>query len=270
MVGENFPKEVLVVDAQGGGGSHQSLTQETLKVSRVVACAVLEKEAMTISPTGTTDTWITPYQCYVIDGLLPSEPTEAKAVKRNSGKYTVIDGKLFRHGYAHLALICISWNQCTRVVTELHEGICESHIGGRALALKVIRAGYYWPTMKEDCGKYAKQCEQCQKQADWHHAPVEELRSIYSPWPFHTWGIDILGHFPLVIRQMKYLVVAIEYFTKWIEAEPVAQISAHKVQHFVWKCIVCCFGVPRHLMSDNGTQFASQQLGKLCSELKIK
>jgi len=106
--------------------------------------------------------------------------------------------------------------------------------------------------------------------ADWHKAPPKKLRSIYSPWPFHTWGIDILGPFPLAIRQMKYLIVAIKYFTKWIEAEPVAQITAHKVQHFVWKNIVCRFGVPRRLISDNGTQFASQQLEKLCAEVGIK
>jgi len=87
---------------------------------------------------------------------------------------------------------------------------------------------------------------------------------------FHTWGIDILDHFPLAIRQMKYLIVVIEYFTKWIEVKLVAQITAHKVQHFVWKSIVCHFGIPRHLVSDNGTQFASQQLGKLCMELEIK
>jgi len=75
---------------------------------------------------------------------------------------------------------------------------------------------------KEDCTRYAQQCKQCQQHADWHKAPPEELRSIYSPWPFHTWGIDILGHFPLAIRQMKYLVVDIE------------QITTHKIQHFVW------------------------------------
>jgi len=69
---------------------------------------------------------------------------------------------------------------------------------------------------------------------------------------------------------MKYLVVAIEYFTKWIEAEPVAQITTHKITHFVWKNIVCRFRVPKRLVSDNGTQFASQQLGKLCSEVGIK
>ena len=79
-----------------------------------------------------------------------------------------------------------------------------------------------------------------------------------------------MGPFPLTIRQMEYLVVAIEYFTKWIEAELVAQITTHKIQHFVWKNIVCRFGVPKRLVSDNDTQFASQQLGKLCSEVGIK
>jgi len=69
---------------------------------------------------------------------------------------------------------------------------------------------------------------------------------------------------------MMCLVVAIEYFTKWIEAEPVAQITSHKVQHFVWKNIVCRFGIPTHLVFDNGTQFASQQLGKVCTELSIR
>jgi len=66
----------------------------------------------------------------------------------------------------------------------------------------------------------------------------EELQSIHSPWPFHTWGINILGPFPLAIRQKKYLVVDIEYFTKWIKAKLVAQITAHKAQNFVWKNIV--------------------------------
>ena len=69
---------------------------------------------------------------------------------------------------------------------------------------------------------------------------------------------------------MKYLVVAIEYFTNWIEAEPVAQITAHKIESFVWKNIVCRFGVPKRLVSDNGTQFASHLLKKLCEEVGIQ
>ena len=69
---------------------------------------------------------------------------------------------------------------------------------------------------------------------------------------------------------MKYLVVAIEYFTKWIEVEPVAQITTHKIESFVWKNIVCQFGVPKRLVLDNGTQFASHLLKKLCEEVGIQ
>jgi len=58
---------------------------------------------------------------------------------------------------------------------ELHEGICGSHIGGRALSLKVIQAGYYWPTMKKDFMNYAQRCEKFKKHDDWHHASLEEL-----------------------------------------------------------------------------------------------
>ena len=79
-----------------------------------------------------------------------------------------------------------------------------------------------------------------------------------------------MGPSLLVVRQMQYLVVAIEYFTNWIKTKLVVQITAHKIQHFVWKNIVCRFGMPKRLVSDNGTQFASQQLGKLCTELGVK
>ena len=69
---------------------------------------------------------------------------------------------------------------------------------------------------------------------------------------FYTMGLDILGPFPLGMRQMKFLVVGIDYFTKWVEAEPLANIMQQNVKNFVWKNIVCKFGVPRILVSDNG------------------
>ena len=196
---------------------------------------------------------MTLYKRYLADGMLPLEPVEVRKIKKIFAKYTLVNEELFRHEFTHPILVCVSGDQCVRIMAELHEGICGSHIGGRSLASKAIRAGYYWPTVREDCTRYTQQCKQCQQHADWHKALPEKLRSIYSPWPFRTWGIDILEPFPLAIRQMKYLVVAIEYFTKWIEVEPIAQIMTHKITHFVWKNIVCRFGVPKRLVSDSGT-----------------
>jgi len=215
-----------------------------LKTPRISIYLVAGERASQVYQVEKRETWMTPYQRYLADEILPLKPTEARRIKKNSIKYTLIDGKLFRHGFTHPIVVCVSGEQCTHIMAKLHEGICGSHIGNRSLSSKALRAEYYWSTMREDCTRYAQRCKQCQQDADWHKAPIEELRSIYSPWPFHTWGIDILGPFPLAVRQMKYLVVAIEYLTKWIEAEPVAQITAYKIQHFVWKNIVCRFGIP--------------------------
>ena len=124
---------------------------------------------------------MTPYKRYLVDGILPLEPTETRKIKKNFAKYTLIDGELYRHGFTHPILVCVSGDQCARIMAEVHEGICGSHIGGRCLASKAIRAGYYWPTIREDCTMYAQRCKTCQQHANWHKAPAEELRSIYSP-----------------------------------------------------------------------------------------
>ena len=84
------------------------------------------------------DTWMTPYRQYLADGILPAEPEEGKNIKRNAARYTLVDGILFRHGFTHPILTCVSGDECTRIMAELHEGICGSHVGGRSLASKVM------------------------------------------------------------------------------------------------------------------------------------
>jgi len=71
-------------------------------------------------------------------------------------------------------------------MAELYDGICGSHVGRRALSLKVVKAGYYWPTMREDCMRYAQRCKQFQKHADWHHAPPKSCDQYIAP------GLSIL------------------------------------------------------------------------------
>jgi len=73
---------------------------------------------------------MTPYQRYLAVGMLPAEPVEAKIIKKDSGRYTLVDGKLFKHGYTHPILTCVSEDQCTCIMAGLHEGICGSHVGG--------------------------------------------------------------------------------------------------------------------------------------------
>ncbi|XP_068486781.1 uncharacterized protein [Phaseolus vulgaris] len=136
------------------------------KVPKIRVYGLSGEESLDVLQVAIVETWMTPYQRYLADRMLLAEPAKAKAVKRNAGSYTLIDGKLFRQGYTHPVLTCVSGDLCTCILAELHDGICGSHVGQRSLSLKVVRAGYYWPTMKEDCMRYAQRCEQCQKHAD--------------------------------------------------------------------------------------------------------
>ena len=73
-----------------------------------------------------------------------------------------------------------------------------------------------------------------------------------TPWPFAQWGLDIMGLFPTAIRQLKFLVVGIDYFTKWVETKALATIMEKNVRSFVWRNIIYRYKIPRVLVSDNG------------------
>ncbi|GJU49359.1 reverse transcriptase domain-containing protein [Tanacetum coccineum] len=81
------------------------------------------------------------------------------------------------------------------------------------------------------------------------------MNPITSPWPFYKWGIDIAGPFPEGPGKVKFLIVVMDYFTKWIEAKLVATITGNQVKKFVWENIICRFGLPGEIISDNGKQF---------------
>jgi IS30 family transposase len=84
------------------------------------------------------------------------------------------------------------------------------------------------------------------------------------------WGLDLLGPLPPTQGNLKYVVVAVEYFSKWIEAKPLATITSVTVQKFFWQNIVCCFGVPKAITVDNGTQFDAETFKEFCDQIGTK
>ena len=124
--------------------------------------------------------------------------------------------------------------------------------------------------MQQDAEEFVKKCDSCQRYGNVQRVLGEQMTTISSPWPFTQWGINIMGPLPQGKRQMKFLLVAIDYFMKWVEAEALATITETKVQNFVWKNIVYRFGIPRTIISNNGRQFDSQAFRSFCSNLGIK
>nr|KYP69796.1 Gypsy retrotransposon integrase-like protein 1 [Cajanus cajan] len=214
--------------------------------------------------------WRAEIKEFLVNGNTPTDPSEAKRLRTQAGRYVVIADQLYKRGFSTPLLKCLNSAEADYVMREVHEGICGLHSGARTTVSKLLRAGYYWPTMNTDCAMFIKKCLPCQKHGNLVHQLAEQLHCISPAWSFATWGADILGPFPVAKGQCKFLIVVVDLFTKWIEAEPLACISAHQVQKFLWKNNITRFGVPRTLLTDNSLQFTDRKLNKFLADLRVQ
>ncbi|XP_074377037.1 uncharacterized protein LOC141718555 [Apium graveolens] len=198
------------------------------------------------------ESWVTPILDYITKGTLPIDKDEARRIKYKAARYVIYNENLYKRGFNRPLLRCIAGDESDYIMREVHEGICGNHVGGTSLAHKILRQGYYWPTLQKDAHEFARACDRCQRFANLNSNLVVPLKPLTSPWPFAVWGIDLIGELPKGKGGVKYVVVVIDYFTKWAEAEPLATITAAKLKEFVFRAIVCRFGVPYKLISDNG------------------
>ena len=129
--------------------------------------------------------WMSPIIRYLQQDTLPEDGEKAKRIKKISSRFVVESGKLYRLGRAAPMLRCVAEKDMLVVVKEVHEGVCGNHGGGRALAGRILRAGYYWPTLTKDCLEYVAQCSRCQTFAPAIHTPSEFLHTVLAPWPFY-------------------------------------------------------------------------------------
>ena len=141
--------------------------------------------------------WMDPIWDYITYGRLPDDPKEAAKIKTRPARFTNHKGSLYKRGFFTPILKCIMGKNTEYVLREVHEGVCGNHIGARALVGKVLRQGYYWPTILRDATDLVRRCKIFQEHARISLLPYEPLTSVTSPWPFQQWGLDILGPLPL-------------------------------------------------------------------------
>ncbi|XP_071739879.1 uncharacterized protein [Rutidosis leptorrhynchoides] len=201
-------------------------------------------------------TWMTPLQVYLETGKLPEDKNEARKIRIKEPSYKMMNGALYKRSFLTPWLRCVGPKQATVIIQEMHEGICGLHASPRSVVAKIMRLRYYWPTMHHDITMVLQTCESCQIHSNVPRLPKQELISVTSASPFMKWGIDIVGPINDTPGSPTFLLVAIDYFTKWDEAKPLAAITGKQIEKFVWEHIVCRFGVPQEIVSDNGKQFA--------------
>ncbi|GKV19333.1 hypothetical protein SLEP1_g29611 [Rubroshorea leprosula] len=230
----------------------------------------LAVECQLLSTDPSSPSWTTPLINYLQNDELPEDQSAAKWIKCRAAHFTLLDNQVYKRAASMPLLRCLTPYEAEYAVREVHEGVCGTHIGGRTLARKLLRHGYYWPTMVEDAQNYVKKCPTCQFNADDIHMLGEMLSSLSSPWPFAQWGVDVLGPFVKGKGGCTYLVVAVDYFTKWIEAKPLSTTTEKKVEEFLFNFILCRFGIPKRIIADNGPQFRATALRSFYNDYGIE
>jgi hypothetical protein len=230
---------------------------------------LLERAVLAISPVHSED-WRTEIISFLIGNCLLDDEVYNKRMEARTRPYVIIEGELYKHGVCSPLLKCLSRTEGKELMKEIHAGFCGSHIGSGPLLGKVFRQGFYWPKAASDATDLVQKCENFQKCARDQKQPSLLTQLIHPTWPLQRWGLDLLGPLPPAQGNLKYVLVAVEYFSKWIEAKPLATITSVTVQKFFWQNIVCRFGVPKAITVDNGTQFDAETFKDFCVRIGTK
>ncbi|VFQ86173.1 unnamed protein product [Cuscuta campestris] len=214
--------------------------------------------------------WTDDIVAFLKDGSLPDESMKAKLVRKRAPGYTLEGEKLYKRAYNGTLLRCLQPAEAKQVMEELHAGICSAHQGAYAVSRKITLQGYIWPTIVKDCAEFVKKCKVCQEFQKVPGRPSTNYTPISTAIPFARWGLDLVGALPRGTGNVRYVIVAIDYFTKWVEAAPLASITGAQCQKFLAKQVICRFGVPEHIITDNGTQFESKPFNDFLGSWGIK
>nr|GFC16848.1 reverse transcriptase domain-containing protein [Tanacetum cinerariifolium] len=179
---------------------------ETKSITRKEVTAVIEEEG---------PTWMTELMNYLKEGTLPEDEKEARKIRLKARQYELMEGILYKRSFLTPWLRCVGPLQAEYVMKEIHEGSSSMHAGPRSVVAKAIRLGYFWPTLHKDAQDMIRKCSDCQIHRLVTRHSQQPLTPITALWPFYKWGIDIAGPFPEGLGKVKFLIVAMDYFTKW-------------------------------------------------------
>ena len=159
------------------------------------------------------------------------------ALKLKAKKYVLMgeeDECLFKRGDDGILLKCISTEESIKVMAEVHERIRGAHQSRIKMKWLVHRYRYYWPKILKECIEYAHRCEGCQKHGPLPRLHAVELCSIIKPWPFKGWAMDLIGKVkPTSKKKNHFVIVATDYFTKWVENKAYKEVTENDVIRFI-------------------------------------
>jgi len=155
-------------------------------------------------------------------------------------------------------------------VEDFHKGDCGGHLFWKTTANKILREGYYWPSLFSNVFKAVKNCHECQFFQGKQKLQPLPLKPIEVSAPFQQWGLDFIGEIhPASSGQHRWILTATDYFTKWIEAIATRQATDAVIISFLETNILSRFGCPSKLITDNAAAFKSKRMVEFCYKYTI-
>ncbi|GKB21316.1 reverse transcriptase domain-containing protein [Tanacetum coccineum] len=202
--------------------------------------------------------WFADFANYLVADIIPKGMTYQQKNKFFSDlkHYFWEEPYLFKVCSDGMIRRCVSGPETRTILDQCHHGPTGGHYGPNVTAKKVLDSGFYWPTIIKEAHTLVRLCEACQKTGNISKRDEMPLNNIQVCEIFDVWGIDFMGPFPKS-HKFEYILVAVDYVSKWAEAQALPTNDARVVITFLKK-LFCHFGMPKALISDRGTHFCNK------------
>ncbi|KAL5560290.1 hypothetical protein UlMin_036501 [Ulmus minor] len=221
--------------------------------------------------TQTKEPWYADFANFLVSGLLPPDLTsqQKKRFLHDVKFYHWDEPFLFKQCADQMIRRCIPIEETDSILQQCHSSPYGGHFGGVRVANKVLQAGFYWPTLFKDAHSCVLQCDRCQRMGNVSRKHEMPLNNILEVELFDVWGIDFMGPFPSSFGN-QYILVAVDYVSKWVEAGAFTTNDAKVVTRFLKKNIFTRFGTPRAIISDGGSHFCNRQFSALLTKYGVR
>lgn len=208
--------------------------------------------------------WYADFVNYIVGGVVPDTLSynQKKKFFYDVKHYYWEEPLLYKECADGMFRRCVPHDEVPHIFRHCHSLECGGHNSSMKTVAKILQSGFYWPTMHQDARDYVAKCDRCQRVGNISRRNEMPLQYILEVEIFDVWGMDFMGPFPSSYGN-QYILVGVDYVSKWVEAIASPTNDARIVKKFLKKHVFTRFGVPRAIINDGGSHFCNKQVADL-------